>query len=300
MDLQKVKHIIGPRGEGKMNRGKLNDVQITILLLILSVAGVGFGLPVLAAPAILVLPGYSLTTALFPAREELAGIDRLLLIFGLNISIVPILALLVNASGFPLFGPGAPLFVALSSATIVFTLISVIRRTRLDQPAWDLKLHHVHIIVIASALLFFFGLLAISSIQEDAPVEFYILDKGGRIHDYYWQEPTSARAGDTLTPEAAKFNVTPVYTTVVDILVVVSNHHGEGQFTVEIGADGEILQVHNFSLKGEESWTQSFKYDASVQSSKEDKVIGFLLYRDNKPIRELHLVIRDDVIEEEP
>ncbi len=295
-----MKYIIESRGRSKMNRGMPNDAKITILLLILGIAGAGLGLPLLAAPAILVLPGYCLTTALFPAREDLDGIDRLLLIFGLNISIVPVLALLVNASGFPLFGPGAPMFAALSSATIVFTLISVIRRGRLDQPAWDLQLPDVDIIVIVPPLLIVSGLLAISGIPEDAPVEFYILDKGGGIHDYYWQEPATAGADVSAATEAAKFNVTPVYTTFVDLLVVVSNHHDEGQFTVEIEAEGEILQVHNFSLKGEESWTQRFKYDASVQSSKEDKGIGFVLYRDQKPIRELHLLIRDDVIEEEP
>jgi uncharacterized membrane protein len=277
-----------------------NDVKITMLLLILGCAGVGLDIPVLAAPVILLLPGYSLTTALFPGEDDVDEIERLLLIFGMNISIVPSVALAVNAFGFSLFGPEAPLFTAISAATIVSTLISVIRRERLDQSVWDLKLPDADIIWIVPAILILLGLLAISSVEEDGATEFYILDKNGEIHNYYWHEAASAEANVFTTPSAAQFNGTPIYTTFVDVLVVVSNHRGEGQFTVEIGSDGEILEEHHFNLRGEERWTQRFKYDdTAAQSGKPDRVIGFVLYRDQKPIRTLHLLIRNDIIKGE-
>lgn len=255
-----------------------NDVQITMLLLILGVTGVGLGIPVVAAPTILLLPGYSLTTALFPGKRDLEEIDRLLLIFGMNISTVPSLALMVNAFGFTLFGPGAPLFTTLSSATIFFTLISVVRRNRLTRPAWDFTIPDLEIRWVAPLILIVVALLAISSVQDDEPTEFYLLDKNGQIHDaYYWQVIE--------TPKPA---------TIAEAFMVVSNHGDEGKFTVEVEADGEIVEEHQFTLRGEEKWMQRFRYDITGQNGNKDKVIKFVLYRDQEPIRKLHLLMKKE------
>ncbi len=56
----------------------LNETPVRIL----------FGLPV-----VLFLPGYSLITALFPGKDDLDGIERIALSFGLSIAITPLLGL---------------------------------------------------------------------------------------------------------------------------------------------------------------------------------------------------------------
>lgn len=255
-----------------------NDVKITMLLLVLGFAAVGLGMPVLAAPIIILLPGYSLTTALFPGKNDPDETERLLLIFGMNISIVPSMALVVNALGFNLFGPGAPLLVGLSSATIFFTLVSVVRRDRICQQAWDFAIPDLKIRGIPPVILIIVAILAISGVQDDEPIEFYLLDKNGMIQDSYYSQIMSM-SGPYTTSEA---------------LVVVSNHEAEGRFTVEVKADGEILEEHQFTLKSGEDWTHRFRYDLPNQNDSEKKVIDFVLYRDKEPIRRLHILIRNE------
>lgn len=257
-----------------MRRATPNDVKITIILLFLGSAAVGLGIPVLAAPVILLLPGYSLTTALFPGKGDLDEIERLLLIFGMNISLVPSMALAVNAFGFNLFGPVAPLFTSLSSATVFFTLVSVVRRNRINQQAWDITIPDLKIRWILPVILFLVAILAISGVQDDGPTEFYLLDKNGQIQDSYYHMSTH---GPYITSEA---------------LVVVSNHEEEGRFTVEVKAEGEILEEHQFTLKSGEDWTHRFGYGLPNQNGSEDKVIDLVLYRDKEPIRRLHILIR--------
>lgn len=277
MGISRMMPINEPDGEETkmMRRAIPNDVKITIILLFLGSAAVGLGIPVLAAPVILLLPGYSLTTALFPGKGDLDEIDRLLLIFGMNISLVPSMALAVNAFGFNLFGPVAPLFTSLSSATVFFTLVSVVRRNRISQPAWDIMIPDLKIRWILPVILFLVAILAISGLQDDGPTEFYLLDKNGPIQDSYYH--FTSTPGPYITSEA---------------LIVVSNHEEEGRFTVEVKAEGEILEEHQFTLKRGEDWTHRFGYDLSNQNGSEDKVIDLVLYRDEEPIRRLHILIR--------
>jgi len=48
---------------------------------------------ILGLPLVLFLPGYSLITALFPGKDDLDGIARIALSFGLSIAITPLLGL---------------------------------------------------------------------------------------------------------------------------------------------------------------------------------------------------------------
>ena len=59
----------------------LNETPVRIILVLLLV---------------LFLPGYSLIAALFPRKNDLDGIERIALSFGLSIAVVPLLGLALN------------------------------------------------------------------------------------------------------------------------------------------------------------------------------------------------------------
>jgi len=249
-----------------INQSLPRYVIITGLLLLVGAIGVLFGLPIVAAPVILVLPGYSLTTAFFPGRDDVDDTERLFLVLGLNISLIPILALAVNALGFSLFGPGAPLFVALSLTIIFFTLISFWRKVKISRPAYDLPhLSKVNVLQIALALLLIAAVLIISAIPQDNPTEFYLLDDKCTLnHDLFGE------AGE-----------------IKKVIVVVSNYCDHVSYTVDVQMDGKLLNKYQFTLHGEEDWIHEIEYEMPSQNAK----LSFTLYENDVLIRRLHLLL---------
>lgn len=105
-----------------------------LLLLSLTPSDLGALAPVrllLGALYVLFVPGYCLSTALFPRRDDLAGTERLGLSLGLSIAAVPLLALLLDRI------PGGlqmwPIVVGELSIVAAGALITMVRRARLPQ-----------------------------------------------------------------------------------------------------------------------------------------------------------------------
>ena len=80
-----------------------------------------FGLPL-----VLFLPGYSLIAALFPRKDDLDGIERIALSFGLSIAITPLLGLALNYTPFGI--RLSPVLIVLSVFTIALAICAYIRR----------------------------------------------------------------------------------------------------------------------------------------------------------------------------
>jgi uncharacterized membrane protein len=82
-----------------------------------------------ALPMILFIPGYVLIAALFPGKEDLDGIERFALSFGLSIAVVPLIGLFLNYTpwGIRL----EPIVVSLVIFTAVMVLIAQYRRSLL-------------------------------------------------------------------------------------------------------------------------------------------------------------------------
>ncbi|MCC7564706.1 MAG: DUF1616 domain-containing protein [Methanomicrobiaceae archaeon] len=79
------------------------DLKITYLWIGLTLLAIYLPYPnasplrvVFALPFILFIPGYLLIAALFPARSDLDGIERIALSFGLSIAVVPLIGLALN------------------------------------------------------------------------------------------------------------------------------------------------------------------------------------------------------------
>ena len=77
----------------------------------------------------LFLPGYSLIAALFPRKDDLDGIERIALSFGLSIAIVPLLGLALNYTPFGI--RLSPILVVLSVFTISLAICAYVRRSKI-------------------------------------------------------------------------------------------------------------------------------------------------------------------------
>ena len=95
---------------------RLNETPVRVLLGLLLV---------------LFLPGYSLIAALFLAKDDLDGIERIALSFGLSIAVVPLLGLALNYTPFGI--RLVPILVVLSMFTISLAVIAGVRRQGLPE-----------------------------------------------------------------------------------------------------------------------------------------------------------------------
>jgi len=80
---------------------------------------------------VLFLPGYSLIAALFPGKDDLDGIERIALSFGLSIAVVPLLGLALNYTPFGI--RLVPILIVLSVFTVSLAVIAGVRRQGLPE-----------------------------------------------------------------------------------------------------------------------------------------------------------------------
>ena len=83
------------------------------------------------APQVLFLPGYSLIATLFPRKDDLDGIERVALSFGLSIAITPLLGLALNYTPFGI--RLLPILTVLSVFTISLAMGAYVRRNRIPE-----------------------------------------------------------------------------------------------------------------------------------------------------------------------
>ena len=77
---------------------------------------------VLGLLLVLFLPGYSLVAALFPRRDDLDGIERIALSFGLSIAVVPLIGLALNYTPFGI--RLVPVLLGLSLFTVLLAVVA--------------------------------------------------------------------------------------------------------------------------------------------------------------------------------
>jgi len=82
---------------------------------------------ILGLPLVLFLPGYALIAALFPRKDDLDGIERIALSFGLSIATVPLLGLALNYTPFGI--RLSPILIVLSVFTISLAMGAYARRS---------------------------------------------------------------------------------------------------------------------------------------------------------------------------
>lgn len=80
---------------------------------------------------VLFLPGYALTGALFPAKNDLEGIERAMVSLGLSITVVPTMGLILNYTVWGI--REIPILTVISVFTLLMCLIAYYRRSLLPE-----------------------------------------------------------------------------------------------------------------------------------------------------------------------
>ena len=241
---------------------------------------VGLGLPF-----VLFFPGYVLIAALFPKKEDLDGIERVALSFGLSIAVVPLIGLGLNYTpwGIRL----TPVLISLIIFILLMGSISFFRREKLPQedrfcptfefevPIWREQpvFDKVLSIALIAAILFAVGsicyVVAMPKVGEKF-TEFYILGMDGKAEGYP-QELEEGEKGEV-------------------IVGVVNHEYQQQKYFIEVKMDDVVLPREGpINLEHEKKWesTMTFSYPRAREKLK----VEFLLYRegDEEPYRSLHL-----------
>lgn len=256
---------------------------ILAVLIVLDVSGTAR--VVLGLPFVLFFPGYTLITALFPARDDLDGIERVALSFGLSIAVVPLLGLILNYTpwGIRLY----PILLTLLAFTILMSVIASYRRNKLSLEKRFMVSLHVEItkwgdlsrldkilsVALVGAILFAVGSLyyvVTTPKVGEKFTEFYILGPGGKAEDY----PLDMKTGEEKEV----------------ILGTVNHEYRPVSYTAEVRMDGYVKkQLGPFELNHEEKKEESVSF--SVYQPHENLKVEFLLFKDGEsdPYRFLHL-----------
>jgi len=188
------------------------DLKSIYLCVLLALAGMHAPLisesllrVVFVLPFILFIPGYLLTAALFPARGDLAGLDRIALSIGLSIPIAPLFALMLNYTPWDIRFD--PLAITLLAFSLVIALITQFRRRELPEEsrfAVPFSTHRTSIrkefsgdstfrfdrvlsvVLIAAVLVAVATTVFIVVVPKEGEkfTEFYILGPRGKAADY--------------------------------------------------------------------------------------------------------------------
>ncbi|MCZ3364276.1 MULTISPECIES: DUF1616 domain-containing protein [Methanobacterium] len=252
----------------------LNDTFIRVILGIL---------------LILFIPGYSLIAALFPKKDDLDGIERTALSFGLSIAVTPLIGLLLNYTPFGI--RLEPVLISLSIFTMVMSVAAYIRRWNLPEEERfnvNFKYYFNKIIEsfkresgtdrILSIVLAVSIILAISATayviavpkEGEKFTEFYILGPDGKASNY----PTNLTVGQT-------GNVT---------VGIVNHEYSTVNYEMIIKLNNQTINDTNITLSNNETWQQPFTFTPSIYGQNQE--LEFLLYKlpDNNTVyRSLHL-----------
>jgi uncharacterized membrane protein len=240
---------------------------------------------------VLFVPGYTLIAALFPRKDDLDGIERVALSFGLSIAVVPLMGLGLNYTpwGIRL----TPVVVSISLFTIVMADVAYFRRNGLppherfsveflrgfegvkseltegDRSRLDKALTIVlvlSIILSISALVY----VIVTPKQGEKFTEFYILGPNGKAYDY----PTKVISGNKSTV----------------IVGVVNHEYATVNYTMWLRFDNATVGERRITIENNETWEQPVTYVLSHPG--DEQKLEFLLYKEDNftaPYRDLHL-----------
>ncbi|WP_094226582.1 DUF1616 domain-containing protein [Methanolobus psychrotolerans] len=251
---------------------------------------------VLGLPMVLFLPGYALIAALFPGKDDLDGIERIALSFGLSIAVVPLIGLGLNYTpwGIRL----VPILVFLTNFTIIMAVVAIYRREALGEAAFSVPFREIYesakaeivtkpesrldriltVILVLSILasVMTLGYVVVTPKEGEKFTEFYILGPE-RMADNY---RTQLAVGES-----------------VDVIVGIVNHeYSVVNYSIVIKMDNETMEtpqsLQEIAIAHNVTWEKPISFVPAVTGT--DMKLQYLLYRDGNmagSYRDLHLWI---------
>lgn len=243
---------------------------------------------ILGIPMALFIPGYVLTGALFPKKDDLEGVERVALSFGLSIAIVPLLGLVLNFT----FGiRPIPILLILTLYSVVMVAVANYRIGNLPEgDKFSVPFGKIYkdtvdaikmkgnvgtipkivlILTIVLAIGIAYYVIAIPRVGEKF-TEFYILGANREADGY----PTKLTVGNSS-----------------GVLVGVVNHeYSDVNYTVQIALNNDTLVSKNLLLVHNQIWEENMTFISNKNG--DNMKLEFWLFKDNNltvPYRELHL-----------
>lgn len=253
-------------------------------------------------PFVLFLPGYALISALFPAKSDLDGIERVALSFGLSIAVVPLIGLGLNYTPWGI--STLPILTSLSTFISIMCGIAYVRRAKLlENEVFEVSLRAVALSLKADimenseskldrmlTIFLIFSILmsvvtlafvVISPKEGEHFTEFYILGPEGKADNY----TTKYTLGESGTVAIG----------------VVNHEYRPVNYTMELKLENKSLplpeNIKSITLAHNETWEEPVTFTPAFEG--ENMKLEFLLFNEterNVPYRDLHLWIDVDKI----
>lgn len=257
---------------------------------------------------VLFLPGYAATAALFPENDQIDGIERVALSFGLSIVIVPLIGLALN------FTPWGirldPILATVSAFIIGVSLVGWYRRTRLPaderfaiivnfemdfkgMPLVD-KILTIGIVVMLIASVIVLAWAVSTPRVGERFTQLAILGPGGMATDYPRNLTTGQDARVLLSIESFEHRQQN-YTIMIVLTNSTDNSSVASQYSIEWSQTHALVPhvgiAQNFTLQHLQYYNQTFNFDITAQGTWK---LQFLLYTEGQPLtqdayREVHL-----------
>jgi uncharacterized membrane protein len=237
---------------------------------------------------VLFIPGYALIAALFPKKDDLDGIERLALSFGLSIAVTPLIGLGLNYTPWGIRLD--PILISLTIFILGMSLVAYYRRNRLPvEERFHVPFRNYYsglsgafqkesrtekiltIILVASIILAICTTVYIIVKPKEGEkfTEFYILGSNGKASDY----PTNLTIGQS-----------------GNLIIGVVNHEYQNtSYQLVVKDNNNTILTQNLSLMQDQKLEIPFNFTASQTGQRK---LEFLLYKlpdDQNIYRELHL-----------
>lgn len=241
---------------------------------------------ILGFPFMLLFPGYLTTAAIFPGKNALGGLERLVLSFGLSITIVPILCYSLN------FTPwGITLYPVVTVILIYIACMTVLawqRRKYLPEDSrlkltwkkderwgnWTTAARQLNGVLLG-AILFAVAasVYALSTpVEGEKFTEFYVLSQANTASRY----PQVVNQGSN----------------VAVTIGIVNHEHQKTDYGLEIAVDGNLVDTLSpITLNHGDTWEKEITFEAGGSGKKvKGKFSLFKLENPNPaPYRTLHI-----------
>ena len=229
---------------------------------------------ILGLPFVIFFPGYTLMAALFPRRESVSGIERLVLSFGLSIAVVALIGLILNSTPWGIRLES--ILWSTASFILIMAVITWFRRKRLLEESFSIEftlasvswgkgvlnrlLSIVLVIVILGALGITGYVIAASKLGQEF-TEFYVLGLEGETTDY---------------PEELKVGEEGIVT-----ITIINREYETVSYRVEVVFnDIKVDEIGPLILQNDEEWTQEVSFAPEIAG--ENQKVEFLLYRNGE------------------
>lgn len=244
---------------------------------------------ILGMPLILFIPGYASVLTLFPKKDDLESIERMVLSVGVSLVVVSLLGLMLNFTfGIRLI----PILMTLCLYSVILMFIANYRRKQLPEDLrFDIQFYKIYETIkieindqrITDKILTIALLLGIIVAVGALVYVINVPKIGERFTEFYILNSTSGKADNYPTRLDADLPTT--------LLVGIVNHeYSAVNYTMQVDIDKNILTTEKMTLVNNQTWEKNISLLSDKNGT--DMKLEFLLFRDNNftiPYRELHL-----------